>query len=113
MNNNDHINKLIEDALNSVDDIQQAEPKPFLLTRINARMNNGTASIWEKAGWFITRPAVAFTGLCLIILINVMVMMNTGSLNTNNNNTEQVAVNSADELSSTVATIYDIENTQP
>lgn len=112
MNNNDHINKLIEDALNSVDDIQRAEPKPFLLTRINARMNNGTASIWEKAGWFITRPAVAFTGLCLIILINVMVMMNTGSLNTNNN-TEQVAVNSADEFSSTVATIYDIENTQP
>lgn len=112
MNNTDHINKLIEDALNSVDDIQRAEPKPFLLTRINAKMNNGTASIWEKVGWFITRPAVAFTGLFLIILINVMVMMNTGSLNTNNN-TDQVAVNSPDEFSSTVATIYDFENVQP
>ncbi len=112
MNNTDHINKLIEDALNSVDDIQRAEPKPFLLTRINARMNNGTASIWEKAGWFITRPAVAFTGLCLIIFINIMVMMKTGHLNTSNA-ADQVAVNSTDEFSSTVATIYDIENTQP
>jgi hypothetical protein len=112
MNNTDHINKLIEDALNSVDDIRRAEPKPFLLTRINARMNNGTASIWEKAGWFITRPAVAFTGLCFIILINVLVMVKTGSLNTNNT-VDQVAVNSADEFSLTVATIYDFENVQP
>ncbi len=111
MKNTDHINKLIEDAINCVDDIQRAEPKPFLLTRINARMNNGTASVWERVGWFITRPAVAFTGLCLIILINIMVIK-TGSLNTGDS-TDQVAVNSTDEFSSTVATIYDIENNQP
>ncbi len=112
MNNTDHINKLIEDALNSVDDIQRAEPKPFLLTRINARMNKGTASIWEQAGWFITRPAVAFIGLCLIVLINVMVMLNNNDISTGNA-ADPVAYNSTDEFSSTVATIYDIENTQP
>ncbi len=112
MNNTEHINKLIEDALNSVDDIQRAEPRPFLLTRINAKMKNETASVWERAGWFITRPAVAFTGLCLIVLINVMVMMNNNSVSTINA-AEQVAQNSTDEFSSTVATIYDIENTQP
>ena len=38
-------------------------------------MNKGTESFWEKAGWFIGRPAVAFTGLCMIILINAMVIM--------------------------------------
>ncbi len=112
MNNTDHINKLIEDTLNSVDDIHRAEPKPFLLTRINARMNNGTASVWEKAGWLITRPAVAFTGLCLIVLINVLVMMKTDFLDTGNT-ADQVAVNSVDEFYSTVATIYDLENVQP
>src|SRR5688572_10507824 len=112
MNTNKDINKLIDDALNSVEGIERATPKPFLLTRINARMSNGTASLWEKAGWFITRPAVAFTGLCLIVLINVMVMMNNNSINTGNG-ADQVVQHSADEYSSTVATIYDFENTQP
>jgi hypothetical protein len=67
MNKKEHINKLIEEALNSVDNVKRAAPKPFLLTRIHARMNKGTESVWEKAGWFIGRPAVAFTGLCMII----------------------------------------------
>ena len=112
MNKNEHINKMIEDALNSVDDVKRAEPKPFLLTRIQARMNKGKESTWEKAGWLISRPAVAFTGLCLIILINVIVIMNNNAESTFNA-TDQVALNSTDEFSSTVATIYDIENTEP
>jgi hypothetical protein len=112
MNKQEHINKMIEEALNSVDEVKRAEAKPFLLTRIQARMNKGKESVWEKAGWLITRPAVAFTGLCLIVLINVMVMMNTNSVSSANG-ADQVALNSTDEFSSTVATIYDIENTQP
>ena len=112
MNKNEHINKMIEEALNSADDIKLAEPKPFLLTRIQARMNRGTESVWEKAGWLISRPAVAFTGLCLIVIINVVVMMNNDSVSTVNT-TDTLAQNSTDEFSSTVATIYDIENTQP
>ncbi|MEO6253676.1 MAG: hypothetical protein ABIO79_10235 [Ferruginibacter sp.] len=112
MNKQEHINKMIEEALTSVDDVKRAEARPFLLTRIHARMSKGTESVWEKAGWLITRPVVAFTGLCLIVLINVMVMMNNNAVNTGNAN-DQVALNSTDEFSSTVATIYDIENTQP
>ena len=112
MNKKEHINKLIEEALSSVDNINRAEAKPYLLTRINARMRKGTESAWEKAGWFIGRPAVAFAGLCMIILINVMVVMFNGSLNSGTV-TEQVAQTPADEFSYTVATIYDNENTQP
>ena len=112
MNNKEPINKLIEDALNSVDDVNRAEPKPFLLTRINARMRKDTETAWEKAGWFIGRPAVAFTGLCMILLINVMVIMFKNSSGTTAL-TESVAQNPADEFSYTVATIYDIENLQP
>ena len=48
MNKNENINKLIEEALNSVDDVKRAAPKPFLLTRINARMRKETESAWEK-----------------------------------------------------------------
>ena len=110
MNNKEHINKLIEEALNSVDDAQRAEPRPFLLTRIHARMNKGTESVWEKVSWFITRPAVAFTGLCMIILLNVMVVM----FNKTPDSTavaEQTVQTQADEFSYTAATIYDNDNT--
>ena len=112
MNKKEHIDKLIEEALGSVDNINRAEAKPYLLTRINARMNKGDESVWEKAGWFIGRPAVAFAGLCMIIMINTMVVMFNGSSDSGTA-ADQAAQTPADEFSYTVATIYDNENTQP
>ena len=112
MHNKEHINKSIEEALNSVDDVRRAEPKPYLLTRIHARMGKATESVWEKTGWFIGRPAVAFAGLCMIVLINVMVIMSNKTSATVTA-TDQMVQNSTDEFSYTVATIYDNENSQP
>jgi hypothetical protein len=112
MNKNEHINKLIEEALDSVDDMLRATPRPFLLTRINARISKATESAWEKAGRFVTRPAVAFTGLCIVLLVNAIVIVSNKSLNPAMA-VEQVAQNTTDEFSYTVATIYDTDNTQP
>jgi len=112
MNKKEQISKLIDETLTSLDSVNRAEPRPFLLTRIHARMNKETESVWEKAGWFITRPAVAFSGLCMIILINLAVIVFNGRAD-NTNATEQVVQSSTDEFSYTVATIYDTENTQP
>ena len=44
MNKQEHINKLVEEALGSVDNISRAEAKPYLLTRIRARMDRATGS---------------------------------------------------------------------
>lgn len=112
MNKKEQINKLVEEALASFDDVRPAEARPYLLTRIKARMSKKTGSAWEKAGWFIARPAVAFTGLCMIILINAMVFLFNNS-STPETATEQVVQTPADEFSYTVATIYDFENAQP
>lgn len=112
MNKKENLNRLVEETLNSVDSIKRAEAKPFLLTRIHARMDKGTESVWEKAGWFIGRPAVAFAGLCLVVLVNTMVIvLNNPSAQTTV--AEQSAQTQTDEFSYTVATIYDFENTQP
>ena len=112
MNKNEHIDKLIDETLASLDAASRAEAKPFLLTRINARMNREVESVWEKAGWFIGRPAVAFSGVCMIILINLAVVMFNRTANPATVS-EQVAQSPTDEFSYTVATIYDTENTQP
>ena len=112
MNREEHINKLVEEAMNSVNDVTRAGPKPYLLTRINARMSKTTESLWEKAGGFVTRPAVAFTGLCMVLLVNVIVIASNKS-SVPAMATEQVTQNTTDEFSYTVATIYDNENAQP
>ena len=112
MNKQEQINKLIEEALNSVDDAQRAEAKPYLFTRIQAMINKEVDTVWEKAGWLITRPVVAFTGICLVVLINSAVIFYNKVI-TQPANTDVVVQNTADEFSYTVSGIYDIENTQP
>ena len=112
MNRQENINKLIEESLNSMDDVKRAEPKPFLFTRINARMNKGTESVWEKAGWFITRPAVALAVVCLVLIINATAIF-YNKAETQVATTDVAVQNTVDEFSYTVAGIYDSENTQP
>lgn len=111
MNKNEQINKLIEDVLSSVDSVSRATPAAYLLTRINARLNKANETLWEKAGWFIGRPSFAITGLAMLIIINVVVVAFTKQ-NGFAAATEQASA--ADEVSyNTVASIYDIENTEP
>jgi len=112
MTKQEQINKRVEESLESVEGIARAQAKPFLMTRIRARMNRVGESAWDRAGWFIGKPAVVFAGLCLILFINAMVVLFNGRSGTATT-VEQVAQSPNDEFSYTVATIYDIENPQP
>ena len=75
MKNDKNIQLQVEEALNSVDGIQKASPKPYLLTRINARLNRQAKTNWEKAAVFISRPAVMIAGVCLVLAINISVVL--------------------------------------
>ena len=111
MNNND-INKLTEDALNSLDGAVRATAKPYLLTRLNAKMQNVKESGWDKALKFINKPAIALAGLCLIIGINAMVVSYNYPGKTSVAIEEQYAA--VDEYNSaSVAVLNDIENIEP
>jgi hypothetical protein len=113
MNKQEKINELIEQAINSTEGAARATPPPFLLTRINARLNKSTANSWEKISLFIGRPSIAITGLAMLMLVNVLAIVY--------NKTEpvtavieQTSQESIDEFSYTAATtIYDIDNTEP
>ncbi|MEP7143202.1 MAG: hypothetical protein ABI707_10050 [Ferruginibacter sp.] len=107
MNKKENINQLIDEAINSVEDVKRAAPMPFLLTRVYARLNKAKENMWEKATGFIGRPAIAIPGLILLIVINVtVVIFNRADPFTTS--TEQSAQPSSDEFSDAVATIYDI-----
>ena len=109
MNKQDQINKLVDDTLNSFDNAVQATPKPYLLTRINARISSFRENAWERTAKFISRPSVAIA-FCAVVLINVMVVVfdRPAAITV----AEQGAQAGTDEFSYT-ANIYDFENTTP
>jgi len=103
---NDHLNKKIEDAMQSFDGSVRATPRPYLLTRIHARMQVQAETIWDKAAKFITRPVVAFAGLCAIIGVNFLIV--TASENSN-----AAKERSSENYSANIATLYYNETTEP
>ena len=111
MKNDENIERQIEEALNSIGSIQRATPKPYLFTRLNARLNKQTKSIWESAAAFISRPAVVAISLCLILTINISVLLiNISSTKNTTNETAVNITNDDDDYSATYVTIDNIEN---
>ena len=108
MNKEDGMNNRIDEALGSLDNTVRANPKPYLLTRINARLSKTTETVWERAGRFIARPAIAITGLCLVMGINALIITYSDPSPENSIAAEQQQV--TDDFSTTVATLYDTEN---
>ena len=109
MHKKELIEQQVDAALNSADGAGQASPKPYLLTRIHARMNTRRHTVWEKAVWFLSRPAVAIV-LCLVIVANMMLVVSNQSRSTVKTT---AATAQADDFSYSLATIYDSENVQP
>ena len=106
-----NIEKLVEETINSFDGAKRAESNPFLPTKIFARLRDreDVQNAWSKAGSFLSRPAVALTGLLLIILVNVAIIIN----NKEDNNTIQNLTSVKDEFAINVISIYDNENQEP
>ncbi len=106
----DPADQKIEEILQSLDGIQRATPKPFLLTRINARLNNNVKSIWDRVAIFVARPATAIISLCMLLIVNLSVMVLHKPLRGNSVTEKQVTFSDEEEYSSSFATIDNIEN---
>lgn len=112
MDNKERIEKMVDEALGSFDGVERATPKPFLLTRINARIDKSRNGAWETAARFIARPVVVIAGLCMVIAVNALVVAYNNSTTTTTVSEQLTA--STDEFStSSVATLYDIDNLEP
>ena len=100
----------VDNILTSLDIIQRGEPKPFFYTRLMARFNNTPQSSWEKFSALITRPSVAFSGIFLIVLMNLMAAwLNLKSPTV----AEQPEVVGIEEYTQIATNFYDIENIKP
>jgi hypothetical protein len=76
MKTKQQLEQQVEEALHALDGAEKAIPKPFLLTRIHARVHAKQETIWDKCLYFISRPAIAIIVVGIVIALNVLVVAN-------------------------------------
>src|SRR5687768_14884713 len=106
MTRNTEIEKKVEAALDSLSAITRAEPNPFLFTRLEARLAKGQRGSWDKLTRAITRPAVAFLSISLVVVLNMFIVLSEPSESPIPDSSDLAVV---DEYNSTT-TLYDLEN---
>ena len=108
------LNKLVEETINSMDAAAKAMPAPFLLTRINARMEREKAnsSVWEKLSAFIAKPTVAFSVLLLVLAINFFIIRSSVNDNSVSGTSDYSKIATDDYSLSTATSLFDFENSQ-
>jgi hypothetical protein len=110
MINRNDIEKLVNETLDSLNGMQKAEPRPFLFTRIMARMNQKEETIWEKIASLVSKPAVAFATVLLFLAINAIVLF---SVSGGDSTPEQEPALVADsDYGLSVSSMYDINPEQ-
>lgn len=109
--NNEHINKLVEETLDSLDGAGRAAPKSFLFTRITGKMQKTEDSAWDNALRFLSRPAVAMACVMLVLVINAVVFtMHKQDITTVETEGQYAAI---DDYNSSVSLLKDLENIEP
>ena len=107
----DFLNKKVDEIMQSMDGIKRAAPRPFLFTRLEARMQN-ERNVWNKLTSFVARPVVAFACICFVLIINAMVIL-LSATSGNSLAPQGSELATADEYSQVSYNLYDFENSKP
>lgn len=110
MNRMSDIQHRVDETLAILDNVRQANPKPFFYTRLEARLRQNRSNIWERVSVAVSRPAIAMTTLLLVLIMNILVIV-TGTTALDNIS-ELPELSSTEDLRSATA-YYDIENNEP
>lgn len=110
---NDKINNRIDLAMQSIDGIEKAMPKSFLLTRLNAALaDTASDTIWSKIAYYFKKPGVAAFAILLLILINIFVIKTSNATPDRDSVSLRTGPHKYD-FAINVSVVYDIENQEP
>ena len=103
---NESLNTKIVKAMQSLNGIRKASPRPYFFTRLEARLEK-QKSRWETLSSFLSKPVIAIACICLILVINTAVILSSTNLNSS---TEQQnnELATADEYNSVTAPLYEL-----
>ena len=109
----DIFNDKIDNTLKSIDGLVKASPQPFLLTRINSRLNNTVEeTVWSQIAFYLKKPMVAGFAILLLFFVNIIVIKSIK----NSSEKESIAKNVTSQkydFAINVSVLYDIENQEP
>ncbi len=108
MKNSDDFKMWADGIYNSMNDAQRATPTPFLLTRVlQSNAPQKTDGVWEMISYWLTKPSVAFTILFFVVLLNIVLITGTGNMQFKRSE------NPNDYFTTSITSIYDVENITP
>ena len=111
MRSDTEMNNKIEVALSSINNIEPASPSPYFYNKVLAKINNTKDAVWEKWSGFFLRPAITFSIVCLIIIVNAFVVFSRAGINSHDADETEVAI--SDEYNVSVTALYYLENEKP
>ena len=76
MNKQAHFSKKADQALESLDGIKRAEPRPFFYSRLIGRLQGAERSWWETTGSFLAKPVMVVACLALVLIFNAFILFN-------------------------------------
>ncbi|MCR6720174.1 MAG: hypothetical protein NVV59_07675 [Chitinophagaceae bacterium] len=99
-------------VLNSLDGVERAQAQPWFYTRLMARLKKEETTTWERISGLISRPSVAITSLCLVLLMNVFFLLQSDSDNSINSVAQTDQVVESESLIASSSS-FDYENITP
>lgn len=103
-------NDKIDQVLNSLDGLERSTPRPFFYGRVETRLREMHTTLWEKFSSLIAKPRIAYSGVFIILIINLFaIFSNTAGFHFS----DQAEVNSSEEYSMVSNSFYDVENNKP
>jgi len=108
---NENLNRKIVKAMQSINGIGKASPRPYFFARLEARLEK-QKSRWETLSSFLSKPVIAIACIFLILVINTAVILSSANLksSTDQQNNELAT---ADEYNSVTAPLYEFVNSAP
>jgi anti-sigma-K factor RskA len=71
--NSNNASEWIEAVMNSLDGMEKAKANPFLYTRLAAKLERQNTT-WEKAAYWLAKPAFAVATIAVFLAINITVL---------------------------------------
>ena len=101
----------IDLILDSLDGMERAQPRPFLHTRIMARMERNRRNPWVQTWNFVSRPAVSLTIIAGLMLLNFITLYQRTSEQTEIR--EEMTASASVEYEAQFVSYYAINDEQP
>jgi len=105
------ITQLIQNTMDSLDEVRRVSPRPYFYTRLKARMSRENS--WGNVAGFISRPVFALAMVCVVLFANVWILYksDSGIMDSQANNSVQALTNAdlPEEYNVAVSTFYDYE----